>query len=96
MTNIHVFKTSPVTGESNGMDITCTEDQYESYLRGDGLIQDLLPEATVDQREFLISGCTPTCWESMFPPQNAAEQADSEGEMEETFAHPADCEEAIA
>jgi len=66
MTNIHVFKTSPVTGESNGMDITCTEDQYCAYLRGEGLIQDLLTEATVDQREFLISGCTPTCWDSMF------------------------------
>jgi len=66
MTNIHVFKTSPVTGESNGMDITCTEDQYISYLAGKGLIQDLLPEATVNQREFLISGCTPECWDSMF------------------------------
>tara|TARA_B100001093_G_scaffold128481_1_gene120967 strand:- start:14932 stop:15174 length:243 start_codon:yes stop_codon:yes gene_type:complete len=63
---VTVIKTSPVTGEQNGMDIACTEDQYMSYLRGDGLIQDLLPEATVDQREFLISGCTPTCWKSMF------------------------------
>jgi len=65
-TMITVIKTSPVTGEQNGMDITCTEEQYFSYLRGDGLIQDLLPDATVDQREFLISGCTPTCWNSMF------------------------------
>ena len=88
-------KTSPVSGLTNIMSINATPEQFAQWQEGT-LIQDAMPDATVDQREFLISGCTSACWESMFPPQNAAEQADAEGEMEETFAHPADCEEDVA
>jgi hypothetical protein len=36
------------------------------------LIQDAMPNSTTDQREFLISGCTPSCWESMFPTEEEA------------------------
>lgn len=58
-------KTSPVTGKSNTMVVNATAVQVEAWVNG-MLIQDAMPDATVDQREFMISGCTPTCWESMF------------------------------
>ena len=33
------------------------------------LIQNALPELDADQRELLISGTCPTCWNEMFPPE---------------------------
>jgi len=59
-------KTSPVSGLTNIMSINATTEQYDLWQAGGALIQDAMPEATVDQREFLISGCTPSCWNSMF------------------------------
>jgi hypothetical protein len=58
-------KTSPVTGKSNTMAINATAEQVEAWVGG-MLIQDAMPQASVDQREFMISGCTPSCWSSMF------------------------------
>lgn len=62
-------KTSPVTGQTNVMSINATTEQYDLWQNGT-LIQDSMPDATVDQREFLISGCTPSCWASMFGPED--------------------------
>jgi len=59
-------KTSPMTGVKNIMSINATPEQFALWQAGGALIQDAMPEATVDQREFLISGCTPSCWSSMF------------------------------
>lgn len=61
-------KTSPVTGRSHTMRINATLEQIALWENGT-LIQDAMPEATVDQREFLISGCTPACWARMFGTQ---------------------------
>ena len=32
------------------------------------LIQEALPELSADQRELLISGTCPKCWDELFPP----------------------------
>ena len=64
-------KTSPVSGLTNIMSINATPEQFALWQEGT-LIQDAMPEATVDQREFLISGCTPSCWSSMFGPEEDA------------------------
>ena len=37
--------------------------------QGGELIQNALPELNADQRELLISGTCPTCWDEMFPPE---------------------------
>ena len=34
--------------------------------RGGMLIQDAFPDMSVDDREFLISGTCPACWEQLF------------------------------
>tara|TARA_R110000796_G_scaffold158021_1_gene274750 strand:+ start:285 stop:485 length:201 start_codon:yes stop_codon:yes gene_type:complete len=54
-------KESPVTGETNTMAINATVEQVELWQNGT-LIQDAMPQASADEREFLISGCTPACW----------------------------------
>ncbi|MDO8683950.1 MAG: hypothetical protein Q7N50_10770 [Armatimonadota bacterium] len=48
-----------------------TEDQYNRYLSslsGPLLIQEALPELTIDEREILLSGIGPADWDRMFPP----------------------------
>lgn len=57
-------KESPVTGETNTMAINATVEQVELWQNGT-LIQEAMPSATADQREFLISGCTPACWDQL-------------------------------
>ncbi len=57
-------KVSPVTGKSNTMAINATPEQVEAWVNGT-LIQDAMPNASVDEREFCISGCTPECWDSL-------------------------------
>ena len=57
-------KESPVTGMTNTMAINATVEQVELWQNGT-LIQEAMPDATVNEREFLISGCTPACWANL-------------------------------
>lgn len=60
--------------------IVMTKDQYKRYLRWldrEGCIQDLLPDLDKDDREILISGICPNCWQDMFgepPEENEVEE----------------------
>ena len=57
-------KVSPVTGKSNTMAINATPEQVEAWVNGT-LIQDAMPNASVDEREFCIARCDPQCWHSL-------------------------------
>lgn len=46
-------------------EIVLTEDQY-NRLKSGAAIQEALPELTADERELLISGIHPNCWDEMF------------------------------
>ena len=50
-------------------------EQFTKWQQGE-LIQNALPELDVDQRELLISGTCPTCWDEMFPPEEEQELLD--------------------
>ncbi len=50
-------KTSTLTVPTTG---------YYQWRRGD-YIQNALPELTPDEREMLITGSHPDCWDKMFP-----------------------------
>lgn len=39
--------------------------QYNKWHQGYGTIQDIMPDFTDDQREFLISGLTPAEWNEL-------------------------------
>ena len=47
------------------MDLDITHDQLNKWRLG-ALIQDVMPHLTPGEREFLISGCTPDDWDSLF------------------------------
>jgi hypothetical protein len=60
-----VQRRSPLTGEVNELDLPITLDQVTRWRAG-ALIQDVFPELTADQREFLITGVYPGEWKTLF------------------------------
>ena len=60
-----LYKTSPLTGQRNVMDLDVTEEQIDEW-RGGKLIQDVMPHLSPGEREFLISGLTPGDWEKLY------------------------------
>jgi len=59
-------KKSVLTGRTNSMYIDITTEQYLRYKKGEELIQNVFPNMSLDQREFIISGILPNEWASMF------------------------------
>ena len=64
-----VTKTSQITGKTNTMDINVTIAQLDridirSYTKE--LIQDIVPDISKEEREFLMTGITPDEWKKMF------------------------------
>lgn len=58
-----VIKTCPFCHKERS--VTFPADAYEKYEKG-GKVQDCFPNHSADDREFLISGICPTCWDRMF------------------------------
>ena len=48
------------------LEVFASRSELTRYRAGFGAIQTLLPRATPDQREFLISGITPAEWDELF------------------------------
>ena len=46
--------------------VTVDVNRYEAWRRGELMIQHALPDLTPDQREILMSGICPDCWDMMF------------------------------
>jgi len=71
---MQITKTSPLTGKTNTMEIDVTQEQLDCWARGVDLIQNIMPDLTPAEREFLISGRTQEDWDEMFPPEKEANQ----------------------
>jgi len=55
-----VYRKNILTDEVNSMDLPVTQKQLDIYENTNTLVQDVFPDLTADQREFLISGMTPS------------------------------------
>ena len=64
-----IVRKSPVTGKMNHRDIDVTAEQYTSWENGT-LIQDAMPNITAEEREFIVSGCTPEDFVFLFPEED--------------------------
>ena len=61
-----IVRISIITNKLHEMNLPITEEQYARWKRG-ALVQDVFPELTPDQREFILSGITPDEWAGAFP-----------------------------
>ena len=43
-----------------------TDSQYYEYCLGNKYIQDIFPDWTSEEREMLITGICPDCWNKIF------------------------------
>ena len=60
-----ITKKSMLTGKQNQREIDCTDEQIEKW-KGGQLIQEVMPNLTPSDREFLISGTTDEEWDAHF------------------------------
>lgn len=59
---MRIARRSPFTGVEHVMDLPLTEREFIRINAGEA-VQAVVPHLPADQREFLISGITPTEWE---------------------------------
>lgn len=57
-------RTSPISGKKNTMDLDLTIDQITDWEKG-AMIQDAMPNLTVDEREFIKTGITSEDWSEL-------------------------------
>jgi hypothetical protein len=68
-----ITRESPVTKAINEREIDITPEQYARWESG-VFIQTVAPHLSADDREFIISGCTPEDWNTLFPPEEEEKQ----------------------
>ena len=66
-----VERKSPRTGEVNRMDLNITQAQLDELARPDRrLLQQIFPDLTQAEREFVKTGYTQEDWDAIFPPED--------------------------
>jgi hypothetical protein len=60
-----ITRRSPVTGKVNSLDLNITDAEIARWQRGE-FIQNVWPNLTVDEREFLMTGMTKEDWDETF------------------------------
>ena len=66
---MQVTMRSQLTNKEHTMDLPITEAQWKEWNSpGRRMVQDIFPELTAAEREFLLTGITPREWTATFPP----------------------------
>lgn len=60
-----VRRKSTLTGMYHTMDLDVTKQQMEDYQNKVGLLQNIFPNLSPPEREFIKSGITPDEWDTM-------------------------------
>lgn len=62
-----IVRTSPFTGKVHEWDMpTVTEERLAEWRKPGNHIQNVFPELSADEREFLMTGITPEEWNDTF------------------------------
>lgn len=60
---IELTRTSILTGIKRTLPIDCTQEQLDDWSAGKDLIQNIMPQLSADDREFVMSGVVATEWD---------------------------------
>lgn len=72
---VKVTRTSQFTGRESTMEINITQEELDAGLKrswsanpgvGTEHMQNIFPQLSADEREFLMTGCHPDEWNEMF------------------------------
>ena len=64
-----IAKTSSLTSRTHEMEIDVSDKQIALWMEG-ALIQDVMPNLTPDEREFIMTGITAAEWDEAFAQSN--------------------------
>lgn len=64
---ITIERVSMISGKSHTMTLDVTEDQIRRFETGEDHVQNIFPNLSPDEREFLLTGITPEEWNAAFP-----------------------------
>jgi hypothetical protein len=64
-----ISRRSPRTGKINNLEIDINDDQVAELIARSRPIQQICPNLTPDEREFLLTGYTKEDWAAIFPPE---------------------------
>ena len=62
---MRVTRVSPLSHKVNQMYLVVTGEQIERWVAGE-LVQDVMPNLTPEEREFIMTGITPEEWDESF------------------------------
>jgi len=62
---MEITRTSIISGVTTTKDIPVTSDQLKNWKNGE-LIQNVMPNLSPGEREFIKTGITPEEWDTMF------------------------------
>lgn len=65
--NLIKVQTKPCMHCGKTSEVEMTGEQHHRYYEQREFVQVVFPDWTADQRELLISGTHPACWDVMFP-----------------------------
>ena len=69
---LYIVKNCPFCGKPH--EVMVYEDDFDAWQNGDLLAQEAFPYLTASEREILISGICPQCWDKMFPEEEEEEE----------------------
>ena len=61
-----ITRIDPITQEKNILDVDVTFSEYYRWAIDGMLIQDAMPNTTVAEREFIMTGIHPETWANVF------------------------------
>ena len=75
-----ITRTSMFTGIERTLSLPITEAQISAWKAG-GLIQDVMPQLSTDEREFVMTGVTAQEWASEFGDEDSDQIHDHKGQF---------------
>ena len=84
-----IIRLCPITQRVASMNIPCTEAQLAAWEGGE-MIQNAMPNVSPEDREFVLTGITPTVWANMFGGEegfdNEEDEDDDDGSWQRELA----------
>ena len=63
---MQITRTSIISGITRTMNIDVTQDQIDRWNNREGYIQNIMPNISASEREFILSGISEEEWDSIF------------------------------
>lgn len=70
---MELTRKSLLTGQTHTLNIDVTQEQLDAWAAG-ACIQDVAPQLSAADREFIISGSTQEEWDAAFPDEDECEE----------------------